>query len=102
MSPLLSNIYLTPYDRELEQRGLRFVRYADDCNIFTKSKRSSYRVRDSVKSYLERKTETESEHGEDGSEESLRFLLSWIYLPDLRETGKLGIVTPQKKEIEEA
>ena len=31
LSPLLSNIYLTPYDRELENRGLRFVRYADDC-----------------------------------------------------------------------
>ena len=55
LSPLLSNIYLTPYDRELEKRGLRFVRYADDCNIFTKSKMSSYRVRDSAKSYLERK-----------------------------------------------
>lgn len=55
LSPLLSNIYLTPYDKELERRGLRFVRYADDCNIFTKSKMSSYRVRDNAKRFLERK-----------------------------------------------
>ncbi len=55
LSPLLSNIYLTPYDRELERRGLRFVRYADDCNIFTKSKMASYRVRDNAKKFLERK-----------------------------------------------
>ena len=48
LSPLLSNIYLTPYDKELEKRGLRFVRYADDCNIFTKSKYSCKRVKDSV------------------------------------------------------
>ncbi len=55
LSPLLSNIYLTPYDRELERRRLRFVRYADDCNIFTKSKMASYRVRDNAKKFLERK-----------------------------------------------
>ena len=53
--PLLTQIYLTPYDRELEQRGLHFVRLADKCDIFTRSKMSSYRVRDNAKSYLERK-----------------------------------------------
>jgi group II intron reverse transcriptase/maturase len=55
LSPLLSNIYLTPYDKELESRGLRFVRYADDCNIFVKSMIASRRVEERVISYLERK-----------------------------------------------
>jgi len=55
LSPMLSNIYLTPYDKELERRGLKFVRYADDCNIFVKSMMASYRVRDRVISYLGRK-----------------------------------------------
>ena len=55
LSGLLLNIYLTPYDRELEHRELRFVRYAGNCSIFTKSRMSSYRVRDNAKSFLERK-----------------------------------------------
>ena len=37
LSPLLSNIYLTKFDRMLEERGHKFVRYADDCNIYVKS-----------------------------------------------------------------
>lgn len=52
-SPLLSNIYLTPFDKELESRGLRFVRYADDCNIFVKSKYSAKRVMNSAIRFLE-------------------------------------------------
>ena len=53
--PILSNIYLDKMDRELEQRGLRFVRYADDCNIFVKSEKSANRVMKSISSWLERK-----------------------------------------------
>ena len=52
-SPLLSNIYLTPFDKELESRGLKFVRYADDCNIFVKSKYSAKRVMNSAIRFLE-------------------------------------------------
>ena len=37
LSPLLANIYLDALDKELEKRGLRFARYADDCNIYVKS-----------------------------------------------------------------
>ena len=55
LSPILSNIYLDKMDRELEQRGLRFVRYADDCNIFVKSEKSVNRVIKSISSWLERK-----------------------------------------------
>lgn len=55
LSPILSNIYLDKFDKELEQRGLNFVRYADDCNIFVKSEMAANRVMKSVTSWLERK-----------------------------------------------
>jgi group II intron reverse transcriptase/maturase len=55
LSPLLSNIMLDELDKELEKRGHRFVRYADDCNIYVKSKRAGQRVYGSVKKYLETK-----------------------------------------------
>ena len=55
LSPILSNIYLDKFDKELEMRGLHFVRYADDCNIFVKSDVAAERVMKSVTSWLERK-----------------------------------------------
>ena len=55
LSPILSNIYLDKLDKELESRGLMFVRYADDCNIFVKSEMSANRVMKSITSWLERK-----------------------------------------------
>jgi RNA-directed DNA polymerase len=55
ISPLLSNIMLSDLDRELEERGHKFVRYADDCNIYVKTQRAGERVLESVKQYLEKK-----------------------------------------------
>lgn len=52
LSPLLSNIMLDDFDKELEERGLRFARYADDCNIYVKSERAGKRVMESVVKYL--------------------------------------------------
>lgn len=53
LSPLLSNILLTDLDRELERRGHRFVRYADDNNIYVKSERAGQRVKASITRFLE-------------------------------------------------
>jgi RNA-directed DNA polymerase len=53
LSPLLSNIVLTELDRKLEERGHRFVRYADDCNIYVRSERAAKRVLTSTKRYVE-------------------------------------------------
>ena len=53
LSPLLSNIVLDELDRELARRGLRFVRYADDCNIFVRSERAGRRVMASIRGFLE-------------------------------------------------
>ena len=55
LSPLLSNIMLDDLDKELEKRGHKFVRYADDCNIYVKTQRAGERVMESVKGYLEKK-----------------------------------------------
>lgn len=55
LSPLLSNIYLDKLDKELEARGLRFVRYADDANIFVRSEMAANRVMKSIVSWIERK-----------------------------------------------
>ena len=55
ISPLLANIMLDDFDQELERRGHKFVRYADDCNIYVKSLRAGQRVLASITKYLEKK-----------------------------------------------
>jgi len=55
LSPLLANILLDDLDQELERRGHRFCRYADDCNIYVRSQRAGQRVMASVSRFLERK-----------------------------------------------
>ena len=55
LSPLLSNIVLDELDSELEKRGHRFVRYADDCNVYVRSERAGQRVMASVVSFIERR-----------------------------------------------
>ena len=52
LSPLLSNLMLDDLDRELERRGLRFVRYADDCNIYVRSRRAGERVMQNVTRFI--------------------------------------------------
>jgi len=55
LSPLLSNLVLDELDRELERRGQRFVRYADDSNIYVRSKRAGQRVMESVTRFITQK-----------------------------------------------
>lgn len=55
LSPLLSNIMLNELDKELEKRGLNFVRYADDCLIMVKSEKAANRVMKTITSYIENK-----------------------------------------------
>lgn len=55
LSPLLSNIVLDELDKELEKRGHSFCRYADDCNIYVKSKKAGERVMESVVHFIEKK-----------------------------------------------
>jgi RNA-directed DNA polymerase len=55
LSPLLSNVVLDELDRELERRGLRFARYADDCNIYVRSRRAGERVMGSITRFITKK-----------------------------------------------
>ena len=76
LSPLLSNIYLTKFDRILESRGHKFVRYADDCNIYVKSRRAAERVMESCVEYLEGKLKLKvnRKKSQTGSPLKLKFL----------------------------
>jgi len=76
LSPLLSNIYLTEFDRMLESRGHKFVRYADDCNIYVKSRRAAERVMESCTNFLEGKLKLKvnREKSQVGSPMRLKFL----------------------------
>lgn len=62
LSPLLANIMLDDFDKELTRRGHKFVRYADDCNIYVKSFRAGERVMKSITKYLEGKLKLKVNH----------------------------------------
>jgi len=89
LSPLLSNIYLTAFDRMLESRGHKFVRYADDCNIYVKSRRATERVMESSARFLEGelKLTVNREKSQTGSPLRLKFLGFSLY----QVKGKTGI-----------
>jgi RNA-directed DNA polymerase len=76
LSPLLSNIMLDELDKELEKRGHRFCRYADDCNIYVKSKRSADRVMAGVSKFIEEKLKLKvnQSKSEVGSPKQRKFL----------------------------
>lgn len=94
LSPLLSNIYLSDFDMELEMRGHKFVRYADDCNIYVKSHRAAERVLKSCKEYLEGKLRLKVNTGKSrvGSPLKLKFLGYCLY----KVRGRTGIRVHEK------
>lgn len=88
LSPLLANIYLDPLDKELEQRGLSFVRYADDIAIFVSSPRSAERVRQSVTAWIEKQLKVEVNRAKSRSGPSDQSaLLGFRLYPD----GRIGV-----------
>jgi len=66
LSPLLSNIVLDELDRELGNRGHKFCRYADDCNIYVSSRKAGERVMESVIKFIERKLKLKVNHAKSG------------------------------------
>ena len=97
ISPFLSNIYLTEFDRMLESRGHRFVRYADDCNVYVKSRRAADRVLESCTKFLEGKLrlKVNQEKSKTGSPTRLKFLGFSLY-----KTGKKTGIRPHEKALE--
>lgn len=82
LSPLLSNIMLNELDQELRKRGHRFVRYADDCNIYVRSKAAAERVLESISQFIERRmrlkvNRVKSAVGETGTRSFLGFSLEY-------------------------
>jgi len=67
LSPLLANIYLDALDRELEQRGLAFSRYADDCNIYVGSRRAAQRVLESITQWIKKELRLEVNANKSGA-----------------------------------
>lgn len=89
LSPLLSNILLTELDRELERRGHAFCRYADDCNIYVKSKAAGERVMASITRFLAEKLRlmvnaAKSAVSEPWTRKFLGYSLTWHKVPKLR------------------
>ena len=84
VSPVLSNILLDDLDKELETRGHKFVRYADDLAIFVKSKRAGERVLASVSRYLERKLKVKVNQAKS-------------YVKPVKESSVLGFEIHRKK-----
>jgi len=96
LSPLLSNIYLTGFDKILESRGHKFVRYADDCNIYVKSQRAAERVMASCVKYLGGKLKLKVNEGKSkiGSPLKLKFLGFSLF-----QTSKGTGIRPHEKSI---
>jgi len=96
LSPLLSNIYLNKFDKLLESRGHKFVRYADDCNIYVKSQRAAERVMQSCINYLEGKLKLKvnMQKSRTGKPTQTKFLGFSLY----QIKGRTGI-RPHEKSI---
>lgn len=96
LSSLLSNIYLTVFDKLFESRGHKFVRYADDCNIYVKSRRAAERVMTNCIKFLEGKLKLKvnQQKSQVGSPLKLKFLGFSLYKTE-KKTG----IRPHGKSI---
>jgi group II intron reverse transcriptase/maturase len=97
LSPLLANIQLNDLDKELERRGLRFVRYADDCNILVKSERAGERVMASVTRYVEGKLRLKVNREKSAVDRPWkRKFLGFSFLSDKKATIRLAAKTLER------
>ncbi|MHB1499463.1 MAG: group II intron maturase-specific domain-containing protein, partial [Acidimicrobiales bacterium] len=94
---MLANILLDDWDKELERRGHRFVRYADDCNIYVRSERAAQRVFETTRRFLERrlKLRVNVTKSRVGRPETLKFL-GFTFYPG--RTGYRIQVAPQSEQ----
>ena len=99
LSPLLSNIMLHELDMELEKEGLRFIRYADDFSIYTKSKATARRVGNSVYAFLRDKLKLTINREKSGIRRPVQFtVLGFGFVPTYKkgEKGKYQLVVSEK------
>ena len=99
LSPLLSNIMLHELDRELERKGLRFVRYADDFSIYLKTKTSARKVGNNIYRFLKRKLKLPINREKSGIRRPVHFtILGFGFVPTYKkgERGKYQLVVSDK------
>lgn len=100
LSPLLSNVMLHELDRELDKRGHRYVRYADDFSIYTKSKNAARRVGNSIYLFLKNKMKLPINREKSGIRKPVQFkILGHQFVPTYKkgEVGKYQVVVSEKK-----
>jgi group II intron reverse transcriptase/maturase len=102
LSPLLSNIVLDELDQELSERGHRFVRYADDCNIYVRSERAGQRVMASLKSFIERrlKLKVNSEKSKVARPEERKFLSLQLFRLKTKAEVRIRIAETALRRLE--
>ena len=89
LSPLLSNIILDDLDKELDRRGHRYCRYADDCNIYVGSRRAGERVMESIRGFLQRRLKLQVNREKSAVDRPwkrvfLGFSMTWHKMPRLK------------------
>ena len=94
--PLLSNIMLHELDQELNRRGLRFVRYADDCSIYVKSEKSAKRVVESIIKYIEGKLLLKVNRGKRPGSVVPRKVTCWVF-PFTKRKGDMKYGSAQNR-----
>jgi group II intron reverse transcriptase/maturase len=100
LSPLLSNILLNELDKELEKRGHRYVRYADDFSIYVRSKKAAKRVGNSIYKFLRNKLQLPINREKSGTRNPLGFqVLGFGFVPTYKkgEKGKYQLVVKPSK-----
>ena len=103
LSPLLSNILLNELDKELEKRGHRYVRYADDFSIYVKSKRAAKRVGNSIYKFLRYRLQLPINREKSGIRRPISFkMLGYGFVPTYKrnEKGKYQLVVNKSKWAE--
>jgi group II intron reverse transcriptase/maturase len=98
LSPLLANIYLDPLDKELESRGVAFVRYADDIAIFASSQRAAQRILESVIEWLKKELGLEANREKSGAGPSGNSSLLGFRL---YEDGRIGVAPKAIDKLKE-
>ncbi|WHY21800.1 group II intron reverse transcriptase/maturase [Paenibacillus sp. G2S3] len=100
LSPLLTNIVLDELDKELEKRGHRFVRYADDCNIYVKTPRAGERVKASVTGFIEGKLKLKVNQGKSAVDRPWkRKFLGFIFSVDQVPKVRIAQQSLQKAKV---
>jgi len=98
LSPLLSNILLDELDKELEKRGHKFARYADDCNVYVKSQMAGERVLSSLKQFLEKRLRLKINEGKSAvSEVWKRQFLGFR----IQRNDKIGLSEKSEKKLKD-